>query len=212
MDIFTALVHHPVLSRGGQLMTSAVTNLDVHDFARISRTYDCAGTFIVTPVAEQLRLVDSIRTHWSPPDPAAPEGGGQSTNPSRTEAFSRLQPTPSIEAAIAAITARTGHAPYVIATSARPEHRLPQHHDLGWEEARACFAQPDGFVVGPPGSPRFHTALILFGTAWGLSPEALATAQAMLPPVNAVPARAGYNHLPVRAACAIILDRVCGDR
>ena len=60
MDIFTALVHHPVLNRTGGTMTSAVTNLDVHDFARISRTYDCAGTFIVTPVTEQLRLVDHL--------------------------------------------------------------------------------------------------------------------------------------------------------
>ena len=200
MDIFTALVHHPVLSRGGQNMTSAVTNLDVHDFARISRTYDCAGTFIVTPVTEQLRLVNSILTHWSPPDSGGADGGGQSTNPSRTEAFSRLRAAPSIEAVIAAITERTGHTPFVIATSARPEHRLPHHQALGWEEARSRFAQPEG------------AALILFGTAWGLSPEALGTAAAMLPPVNAVPARAGYNHLPVRAACAIILDRVCGDR
>jgi hypothetical protein len=196
MDIFTALVHHPVLNRTGGTMTSAVTNLDVHDFARISRTYDCAGTFIVTPVTEQLRLVETIRGHWAP----AGLPGGQSTNPSRSEAFSRLSAVPSIDAAVSTITTTTGHTPLVIATSARPEHRLPDHIPLSWDDARARFAEPGG------------AALIIFGTSWGLTREALAQAQAMLPPVNAAPARAGYNHLPVRAACAIILDRVCGDR
>ena len=34
-----ALVHYPVLDRRGDVVTSAVTNLDVHDLARLSTTY-----------------------------------------------------------------------------------------------------------------------------------------------------------------------------
>lgn len=195
MDIFLALVHHPVLSKRGAVSTTAVTNLDVHDFARTSRTYDCAGTFIVTPIDEQLNLVRRIIDHWHPA-----HAGGQSTNPSRSEAFSRVDTARSIEDTIAEITRRTGSKPRVIGTSARPEHITERHDALSYDAARARFAEPGG------------AALILFGTGWGLTKDALALADAMLPPIDAVPSRAGYNHLPVRAACAIILDRVCGAR
>ena len=33
-----ALVHHPVLDKGGAIVTTALTNLDVHDLARSART------------------------------------------------------------------------------------------------------------------------------------------------------------------------------
>ena len=196
MDIFLALVHHPVLNRRGDVVTTAVTNLDVHDFARISRTYDCAGTFIVTPIDEQLALVGRIIGHWAPVGTAQ----GLSTNPNRSEAFSRMEAVPSIQAVIDEITTRVGARPLVIGTSARPEHILPHHERPSYDDARTRLDQPGG------------AALILFGTGWGLTKEALEMADAMLPPIDALPSRAGYNHLPVRAACAIILDRVCGAR
>lgn len=196
MDIFLALVHHPVLNRRGDVVTTAVTNLDVHDFARISRTYDCAGTFIVTPIDEQLALVGRIVGHWAP----AGVADGLSTNPSRSEAFSRVKPIRSIEAVCEDIKERTGSRPYIIGTSARPEHTNERHFVLSYDDARVKLAEPGGAV------------LILFGTGWGLTKEALDLAEAMLPPIDAIPSRAGYNHLPVRAACAIILDRVCGAR
>jgi tRNA (guanine37-N1)-methyltransferase len=47
----------------------------------------------------------------------------------------------------------------------------------------------------------------LFGTGHGLAPEVLNSAEFSLPPI-----RPGtYNHLSVRAACAITLDRLFGD-
>jgi len=51
--------------------------------------------------------------------------------------------------------------------------------------------------------------LLLFGTAWGLSPELLAAADGVLPPLFGVN---GFNHLSVRSAAAIILDRLLGER
>jgi hypothetical protein len=71
---------------------------------------------------------------------------------------------------------------------------------MSYDDLRTRIDQPGG------------AALILFGTGWGLTRDALALAEVMLPPIDALPSRAGYNHLPVRAACAIILDRVCGAR
>lgn len=51
--------------------------------------------------------------------------------------------------------------------------------------------------------------LILFGTGWGLAPEVVAEVDAFLPPVGG---GGTYNHLSVRSACAIILDRLLGER
>jgi hypothetical protein len=50
--------------------------------------------------------------------------------------------------------------------------------------------------------------LVVFGTGWGLAPTVVESADALLEPVRGV--REEYNHLSVRAACAIILDRLLG--
>ena len=47
--------------------------------------------------------------------------------------------------------------------------------------------------------------LLLFGTGWGLEKSILAEADYVLDPIDGV---GEYNHLPVRAAAAIILDRL----
>ena len=51
-------------------------------------------------------------------------------------------------------------------------------------------------------------ALLLFGTAWGLAPECMSAADIILDPVRGI---GPYNHLSVRSATAIILDRLCGE-
>ena len=51
--------------------------------------------------------------------------------------------------------------------------------------------------------------LLVFGTGWGLTAEMLARADHILEPIRG---RRDYNHLSVRSAAAIILDRVLGDR
>src|SRR6516164_8187672 len=52
-----ALVHYPVLDGQGALVTTAVTNLDVHDLARSARTYGCSDYFVVHPIVAQRELV-----------------------------------------------------------------------------------------------------------------------------------------------------------
>jgi len=46
---------------------------------------------------------------------------------------------------------------------------------------------------------------LLFGTGWGLEKNIIEEADYVLDPVEGV---GEYNHLPVRAAIAIILDRL----
>ena len=52
-----ALVHHPVVNKRGEIIGSAVTNLDIHDIARTARTYGVAEYFIATPYEDQQNLV-----------------------------------------------------------------------------------------------------------------------------------------------------------
>ena len=83
------------------------------------------------------------------------------------------------------------YAPRVVVTAAQ----LPGRPPTPPEEIRAKMRA----------NPR--PWLILFGTGHGLVADVLAQADYALPPI-----RPGvYNHLSVRAACAITLDRLFGD-
>ncbi|MFO0744083.1 MAG: RNA methyltransferase [Myxococcota bacterium] len=190
MDIYLALVHHPVLNRAGDVVATAVTNLDIHDLARIARTYGCRGTFVVTPITEQQELVRRIVAHWI-------EGEGRTSNPDRSHAFLGLEVVASVETALEKLAASSGKPPLVIGTSAKNERAT-----VAFEILRERLARDE----------EAGAALILFGTGWGLSADLLDRADVMLPPIEALPARAGYNHLPVRAAIAIVLDRLAGAR
>ena len=173
-----ALVHHPVLDRGGQVVTTAVTNLDVHDIARSSHTFGVSDFFVVHPVSAQRELVTRIRDHWV-------EGSGARRIPDRKPAMEVVRIVPSLDDAVAAL----GDGTELWTTSAAPGGTLP------FASARAALE-----TGGPP-------VLLCFGTGWGLASEVMGRASARLPPISS-PRADGYNHLSVRAAVAIILDRL----
>lgn len=177
-----ALVHHPVLDGAGKIVTTAVTNLDVHDLARSARTYGCSDYFVSHPVAAQRALCKRIREHWT-------EGSSGRKIPDRREAFSVLRVVASFDEAIAAMGGRESIE--VWATAARD-----LGHAMSFADARARLER-DGKAV-----------LLLFGTGWGLAREVVDSADALLEPIRAT--RGAYNHLSVRAACAIALDRLLG--
>jgi hypothetical protein len=180
-----ALVHHPVLDGQGTVVTTAVTNLDVHDLARSARSYGCSDYFVAHPIAAQRELVERIRAHWT-------DGSSGRRIPDRREALTVLRVVDSLDAAIAALGGRDAVEVWV--TAAR---RLGD--TLGFAEARARIEHGEGKAV-----------LIVFGTGWGLAPAIVEGADALLEPIRA--ARGDYNHLSVRAACAIALDRLLGAR
>jgi len=72
-------------------VTTAVTNIDIHDLARAARTFDVRATFIVTPIEQQRSLVGRILGHWE-------SGEGASHNPIRARAFERLRVAEDIDA------------------------------------------------------------------------------------------------------------------
>lgn len=178
--IYLALVHYPVVNKNGEAIASAVTNLDLHDIARAARTYGVRAFYVVTPVADQICLAQRIVAHWT-------TGAGGRYNPKRREALELVRVSESLDAVADAIARDAGTPPRTVATGAkiRPD--------------TVSFGVLRDAVKG--GTPH----LLIFGTAWGLSEDVIAGADQVLEPVRGA---ADYNHLSVRSAVAIILDRL----
>ena len=179
--VYCALIHHPVVDRQGDEVTTSVTNLDVHDIARSARTYGLRGYFVVSPIEAQHPVVQRIVDHWV-------SGAGTKRFPERGEAIALVEVCLSIDDAIAAIEAREGETPRLVVTSAKAGPDRSTYE----EEAQRLRA----------GSP---PTLLLFGTGHGLSDRVLQRADAFLEPIVGP---TDFNHLSVRAAVAITLDRL----
>jgi hypothetical protein len=184
--VVIALLHHPVLDRQGAVITTAITNLDLHDMARSACTFGVGAFYIVHPVAAQRELAERVKAHWV-------DGSGAKRIPTREPAMSLLRIVPAIEDVYASEGGRANVDVYV--TSARGEGRTV----MSYPEARVKMRESA------------RTPLVLFGTGWGLAPALIETSDAFLAPIDGASAT-GYNHLSVRAACAIILDRLLGTR
>ncbi len=179
-----ALVHHPVLNKLGEIIGSAVTNLDIHDIARAARTYGVVDYTIITPYTDQQELVGEILDHWQ-------TGHGAQYNPARKTALDQVQLKVSLAETIDGITKQYGSTPLLFATSAKAGEKCISYRDAGNKLKNG------------------ERILLLFGTAHGLAPEVMELADCTLPPIQEGSA---YNHLSVRSAAAITLDRLLGDR
>ena len=182
-----ALVHHPVLDRAGATVTSAVTNMDVHDLSRSARTYGASDYFVTTPIEAQRELVATILGHWT-------EGSSARRIPSRKDALELVRVVPTLDAAIEALGGRAAVEVWV--TAARSEAGKEPLRDYATARARLRSDDP-------------RAVLVVFGTSWGLTPALVAAADERLPPIFGP---GSYNHLSVRSACAITLDRLVGAR
>ncbi|HUO04381.1 MAG TPA: RNA methyltransferase [Candidatus Binataceae bacterium] len=182
-ELFAALIHHPVLDRTGAIVTSAVTSLDLHDLARAARTYDVRAVFVVHPIPEQRKFAQSLLDHWL-------NDFGRVHDSRRREALERMSITVDLDEAITAAEKIAGARPLIVHTSARTEG------GTNYADLRERMEAPDA----PP-------MMILFGTGFGMAPEMAGRADIMLAPIVGP---GDYNHLSVRSAIGIILDRLRG--
>ncbi len=178
-QLSVALVHFPILDRGGNVVTTSITNLDIHDIARSAFTYGVDRYFIVHPVLAQRDLALRVTEHWT-------TGSGATRIPDRKPPMEAVRVVGSLEEAARAC----GADAEVWVTSAKEMSSMTDHRTAG------RLLREDG----PP-------VLLVFGTGWGLSPEVVAAATRRLTPIVS-PRADGYNHLSVRAAAAILLDRL----
>lgn len=178
-----ALLHYPVYDRNRRTVMSALTNLDLHDIARAARTFGLCRYYVVTPSADQQRLAGQIIGHWQ-------EGYGATYNPKRKAALELVTVRDTLNDVTADLEAEFGSAPRLVATGA----------SAAATATYAAFREQIRQSTAP------H--LLLFGTGWGLADEVMASADVILPPVKGA---GEYNHLSVRSAVAIILDRLFGE-
>ena len=176
-----ALVHYPVYNKHRELVTTAVTNLDIHDISRSCKTYGLSKYFLVTPSKEQHQLLAKIIGHWE-------KGWGSTYNPDRKEALSIAKAVSSIAEAVHEMQTGFDNPVRVIATGARPRANC-----ISFESLRSELKDSSSPV------------LILLGTGWGLSDEVFEQCSDVLEPIET---GSGYNHLSVRSAASIMLDRL----
>ena len=189
VPVYIVLMHTSVINRKGASVTTAVTNMDVHDISRSARTFGISGYFLVTPIEDQHELIGRILSHWRTEQSKA-------YHPDRVEAVSLVQMARSFDEVKAAICAKHGENPEVVLTDARP---IPE--SISYSDYRRELEDP------ARGS---KPVLLVFGTGWGISDTFYPEVHRILAPVYGPEGREGYNHLSVRAAVAIILDRLFG--
>lgn len=184
-ELYVALIHAPVYNKNGQIIATSITNLDIHDIARACVTYDVKRYFLVHPAEAQRSLAKRIMGFWQ-------EGYGAEYNPNRKEAFACVRLVNDFEEMIREIERETGVRPWTVATDAR---LYP--NTITYREMRGKIEAEE----------EKRPYLILFGTGWGMLKEDMAKADFILAPVYGP---TEYNHLSVRSAVSIILDRLRG--
>jgi len=182
---YVVLMHDQVLvGPEAQEGTTSVTSIDIHDIARSSRTFGIENYFIVTPLTDQQKIVEKLLTFWQTKI-------GIEYNPQRHRALKRVRLACNLDDVIEQIEKKEGKKPLLITTSARPyspDISITYHEQSRvWEHDRPV--------------------LFVFGTGRGLSDAVMQKSNFVLVPVEGF---SDFNHLSVRSAVAIILDRWLG--
>jgi len=185
--VHVALIHWPVHDRAGNLVCTNVTNFDIHDIARASRTYGVEKYFIVNRMKEQLSFVSRVLDHWR-------TGSGSKYNPKRKTALGMVELKENLEQVIASFPEK----PLVISTSAR---------DRGLR--RLSFKELREEIWNVESRNSRQPILLVFGTGFGLADSVFELCDGLLEPMRGASAD-DYRHLSVRSAVSICLDRLLG--
>lgn len=176
------LIHYPVLNKRGDKIASAITNFDLHDLSRLARTYGLKGVFIIQPLEDQRNLAKELIEYWL-------SGKGAQYNPLRKEAIKLIKLLDNIDSAISEVEKIEGEKPILLGTDASPKRKY-----ISCKEIRKFLWQ--------------KPMVLVLGTAWGLCEEVLDKCDYFLEPIwgRLDP----YNHLSVRSAASIFIDRILG--
>ncbi len=181
---YIALLHDEIVLPHNIVGTTSVTSMDIHDIARSAKTYGLKNYSIVTPLIDQQKIVRTLLDFWQ-------EGHGIDYNKQRHEAIKSVTLCSTLDEVIAFIEEQEGKKPLLISTSARSlKHQnliTYQDQDYVWQEQRPV--------------------LFIFGTGKGLAQQVIDRCDYLLLPLKGF---TDFNHLSVRSAVAVILDRWLG--
>ena len=177
-----AIIHYPVLDKRGDIVSTSINNLEIHDVARSCMTFGVELCYIVSPLDRQRAIAEKLIDHWK-------DGYGRQYNPDRAEALEKIRIRKSLAEVVGEFHDRD---PVLIGTSSKRRETSTGYGDLERQ------IQSDG-----------RPYLLLFGTGWGLPSDTVARCDRTLMPIMGP---GEYNHLSLRVAIGIILDRLFGSR
>ena len=176
------LLHDNMVDKQKNIVTTSLTMIDLHDIARSARTYGVNNTFVCHSSPSLRKLASTLKAHWM-------TGFGEKYNGNRKDALTKVHIVREIDEAITILDEQYGTLPKLIASSARDGGK------------RISFKEMKKMMNDDPNTPY----MLMLGTGLGMSDELLARADYFLEPIKGP---TDYNHLSVRAACAIMLDRI----
>ncbi len=180
-NVFIALLHFPAMDKEGKTIITSFTTMDLHDIARPSRAYEINTFYIVQPVDAQRKVIRRQISYWTSPE-------GREANPTRYEIVQIVKLKYTFEEVVEDISQRRGKRPVIVGTDAREYPNTVGYRELAERIQR-----------------REEDFLIVFGTGYGIPPDLMRTFDLILEPVKGA---GDWNHLSVRNAVAIILDRL----
>ena len=144
-NIYVGLVHFPVYNKFYDIVTTSITNLDIHDISRSCLTYGIRRFFVINPLPSQKEILTWIRKFWK-------SEIAEFYNPHRVKALSILEYAKSVENAIEFINNQEKTSPLLVTTTA-----TKMEAQIGFEEfSNLNIEQP---------------VFLLFGTGNGLTKE-----------------------------------------
>ena len=180
-NLYIALLHWPILNKYGEITAVSITNLDIHDIARIAATYSLGGYFLVTPIKDQQALAQRIINYWT-------QGYGAKANPLRTIAIKKVKVLSDLSEVVDCIKQQTGDVPKIFGTTAKIKGTITYH------DVREVLKE--------------KPVLLLFGTGYGIAFDKLKNIDGVLRSIRFLDK---YNHLSVRSAVSIVVDRILSD-
>ncbi|MCX8023300.1 MAG: RNA methyltransferase [Syntrophorhabdaceae bacterium] len=182
--VYVAVIHYPAYDKNRKIIATSVTNIELHDIARSCMTFDIDLCYIVTPLSKQREIMERLIEHWN-------RGYGSVYNPLRGIALDKIKIIGSFDEVISEVK-RNGE-PVIIGTSSIERREKA----IGYKTLRNWIEREE------------RPFLILFGTGWGLTDETVKMCDKVLIPIKG---RGSYNHLSLRVAFGIVLDRIFGER
>jgi len=182
MKIYVALIHYPVFDKNKKIITSSIVPYDVVDISRASKTFGVKNFYIVHPFKNQRDTIKRVIKFWT-------EDRGSFYNKDRKEALKLVKIKKNLNEVVEDIKNIEKIEPKVILTSAKKSE-----NSINYDFLKSIILK----------SP----VIILFGTGWGIVKEKMKY-DYILEPILGFPEDNEYNHLTVRSASSIILDRIC---
>ena len=181
MSLIVAVIHYPVYNRNGEIVATSITSTEIQDVGRTCMTFNVKLCYIVTPLKKQRDIVERMKEHWT-------LGYGARYNPYRAKALSIVRTASDLQHLLMEVDS-DNLKPAIIGTSARKR-----------EDKNITFSDLARMIKEGK-----RDILLLFGTGWGLTDEIVRICDRMLEPISGA---GDYNHLSMRVAMGIILDRI----